>query len=168
VSEVAIGESKEEGKRKTKTPGILINNIDQELGVIKIWDEKKNRFRDVMPSRDTMATIRMYLNERRKEDARLFPFSVKTAERKIQLWTKKLLGFVRSWHSLRTTYITRCAELGQSLKIVQENTGDSIRTLLTYYTKLSPDTRRKMTQALPVIPQEDISGTMVEKEDGSP
>ena len=155
VSEVSISESKEKGKKLARTPGILISNIEFDAGIIRIWDEKKNCNRNTMPSKATMALIRMYLNERKINDPRLFRFSAKTAERKIQYWTKRLLGITRSWHSLRVTYVSRCAEVGQNIIIAQENTGDSIRTLLKYYTKLSPETRRRMTEELPVIPVTD-------------
>ena len=46
-------------------------------------------------------------------------------ERLIQGYSKRALGSIISWHSLRTTYGSRSVELEQSLAVVMLNTGDS-------------------------------------------
>ncbi len=56
-----------------------------------------------MPTLETMSAIKKYLNSLPKEPQYLFPMSAKTIERIIQEHSKKALGFVISWHSLRTT-----------------------------------------------------------------
>jgi hypothetical protein len=48
----------------------------------------------------------------------LFPVSAKTVERIIQGYSKRALGFVISWHSLCTTYVSRSVELEQSPAVV--------------------------------------------------
>jgi hypothetical protein len=86
----------------------------------------------------------------------LFPVSAKTVERIIKKYSKHALGFVISWHSLRTTYVTRCVELEQSPAVVMANTGDSPATILKYYTKLPEVVMRRFVEGRPVIPNEQI------------
>ncbi len=62
--------------------------------------------------------------------------TTKTVERIIQSHSKNALGFIISWHSLRTTYVSRSVELEQSPAVVMLNTGESPSTILKYYTKL--------------------------------
>jgi len=89
-----------------------------------------------MPTLETISSIRKYLNSLPKNPQYLFVASEKTIERIIQRYSKRVLGFVISWHSLRTTYVSRSVELEQSPAVVMANTGDSPATILRYYTKL--------------------------------
>jgi hypothetical protein len=89
-----------------------------------------------MPTLDAISAIKEYLNSLGKTPQYLFPISAKTVARIIQKYSKHALGFVISWHSLRTTYVSRSVELEQSPTVVMANTGDSPATILKYYTKL--------------------------------
>jgi len=84
------------------------------------------------------------------------PLSCKSVERIIQKYSQKALGFVISWHSLRTTYVSRSVELEQSPAVVMANTGDSPATILKYYTKLPEVVMRRFVESKPVIPQERV------------
>jgi hypothetical protein len=66
-----------------------------------------------MPTLETRGVLRRYLNtlDRRTHAKRLFPLTTKTVERIIQRYSKRALGYVVSWHSLRTTYVSRSVEL---------------------------------------------------------
>ena len=74
------------------------------------------------------------------------------------------LGFVISWHSLRTTYVARSMQLEQSPAVVipqgdrfaVANTGDSGATILKYYAKLPEVVMRKFVENKPVIPNERV------------
>ena len=79
-----------------------------------------------------------------------------TVERIIQKYSGQALGFVISWHSLRTTYVSRSVELEQSPALVMINTGNSPATILKYYTKLPEVVMRRFTENKPVIPQEKL------------
>lgn len=144
------------GLRVSEVVSILTSNIDFERGLIKIWDEKKDIWRPVMPTLDAMSAIRKYLNSLGKQPQLLFPFSAKTAERIIQKYSKQALGFVISWHSVRHTYVSRCVELEQSPAVVMVNTGDSLATILKHYTKLPEVVMRRFVESKPVIPQERL------------
>ncbi len=144
------------GLRVSEVVSIRTSEIDFERGIIKIWDEKKDRWRYVMPTLESMGAIKKYLNSLPKTPQYLFHFSKKTAERIIQRYSKRILGFVISWHSLRTTYVSRSVELEQSPAVVMANTGDTPATILKYYTKLPEVVMRRFVESKRVIPQERV------------
>jgi integrase len=109
--------------------GIRTSEIDFECGLVKIWDEMKDQWRFVMPTQETLSAIRKYLKSLDKQPQYLFPLATKTAERLIQRYSEQALGFVISWHSLRTTYVSRSVELEQSPAVVMANTGDHFEIL---------------------------------------
>jgi len=144
------------GLRVFEVVAVRTSEIDFERGLIKIWDEKKDRWRHVMPTLEAISAIRKYLNSLEKTPQYLFPFSERTIERIIQRYSKRALGFVISWHSLRTMYVSRSVELEQSPAVVIANTGDSPATILKYYTKLLEVMMRRFVETKPVIPQEQV------------
>ncbi len=144
------------GLRVSEVVSIRTSEIDFERGLINIWDEKKDRWRLVMPTLDALSAIKKYLNSLPKQPQYLFPVSTKTAERIIQRYSRQALGFVISWHSLRTTYVSRSVELEQSPAVVMANTGDSPSTTLKYYTKLPEVVMRRFVENRPVIPMEPV------------
>ena len=144
------------GPRVSEVVAIRTSEIDFDRGLINIWDEKKDRWRLVMPTLDSLSAIRKYLNTLPRQPQYLFPVSSKTVERIIQKYSKEALGFVISWHSLRTTYVSRSVELEQSPAVVMVNTGDSPATILKYYTKLPEVVMRRFVENKPVIPPERV------------
>jgi integrase len=144
------------GLRVSEVVTIRASEVDFDRGIIKIWDEKKDRWRLVMPTLETMGALKKYLNALPRQPQYLFPVSTKTVERIIQGYSKKALGFTISWHSLRTTYVSRNVELEQSPAVVIANTGDSPATILKYYTKLSEAVLRRFVENKPVIPSERV------------
>lgn len=144
------------GLRVSEVVALRTPDIDVDRGVITIWDEKKDRWRAVMPTLETMSAIKKYLNSLPKTPQHLFPVSAKTVERIIQRYSRRALGFTISWHALRTTYVSRSVELEQSPGVVMANTGDSAATILKYYTKLPEVVMRRFVESKPVIPQERV------------
>lgn len=144
------------GLRVSEVVTIRTSEIDFGRGVIQVWDEKKDQWRWVMPTLETLSTIRKYLRSLGKEPQFVFPVSTKTVERIIQRLSQQALGFTISWHSLRTTYVTRSVELEQSPAVVMANTGDSPATILKYYTKLPEVVLRRFVEVKPVIPNEPV------------
>ena len=142
------------GPRVSEVVGIRTSEVDFERGLIKIWDEKKDLWRFIMPTNEALGAIRKYLNSLDKQPKTLFPISSKTVERLIQGYSQKALGFIISWHSLRTTYVSRSVELEQSPAVVMANTGDSAATILKYYAKLPEVVMRRFVENKPVIPSE--------------
>ena len=144
------------GLRVSEVVGIRVSEIDFDRGLINIWDEKKDKWRLVMPTQEAMGAVKKYLNAQPTKPKRLFSISAKTVERIIQKYSERALGFVISWHSLRTTYVTRSVELEQSPAVVMVNTGDSPATILKHYTKLPEVVMRRFVENRPVIPREKL------------
>jgi integrase len=144
------------GLRLSEVVGIRTSEVDFERGLIKIWDEKKDRWRLIMPTHEALGAIRKYLNSLDKHPRIRFPFSAKTVEPLIQGYSKRAQGFVISWHSLRSTYVSRGVELEQSLAAVMSNTGDSPAAILKYYAKLPEVVMRRFVENKPVIPSERV------------
>jgi len=144
------------GLRVSEVVSIRTSEIDFERSLIKIWDEKKDKWRFVMPTLETIGVIKRYLNSLPRQPQYLFSISTKTVERIIHKYSKRALGFVISWHSLRTTYVSRSVELEQSPAVVMVNTGDSPATILKYYTKLPEVVMRRFVESRTVIPVERV------------
>lgn len=144
------------GLRVSEAVSIRTSEIDFDRGLIKIWDEKKDKWRFIMPTLEAMSAIKKYLNSLPKQAQYLFPMSGKTVERIIQKYSKQVLGYIISWHALRTTYVSRSVELEQSPAVVMANTGDSPATILKYYAKLPEVVMRRFVENKPVIPGERV------------
>jgi integrase len=141
------------GLRVSEVITISLGDIDWSAGIVKIWDEKKDRWRHVMPTMDVIGVLRRYAKAN-KPSRYLFPITTKTAERIIQRYSLKALGYAISWHALRHTYVSRMRAQGQPIEVVIANTGDSAETLLRVYSELSGDVLRKFVEAAPAIPLE--------------
>ena len=128
------------GMRISEISSLEEISINEGESRIHIWDEKKDRYRDVYVPKEVMSALRRHINAlTRGKDPRLFPFSHKTIERKIQSWTEKALGKRKSWHAIRHTYVSLSRELGIPMEIVIQNTGDTAATILKYYSRPSPE-----------------------------
>ena len=132
------------GMRISEISSLEEISINEGEGRIHIWDEKKDRYRDVYVPGEVISVLKRHINAMtRGKDPRLFPYSHKTIERKIQIWTEKALGKKKSWHAIRHTYISLSRELGIPMEIVMQNTGDAAATILKYYSKPSPEFIRR-------------------------
>ena len=101
------------GMRISEISGLEEISINEPEQRIRIWDEKKDRYRDVYVPQEVISALKRHINAMaRGKDPRLFPWSHKTIERKIQGWTEKALGKRKSWHAIRHTYISLSRELG--------------------------------------------------------
>ncbi len=132
------------GMRISEIASLEEISINEPEGRIHIWDEKKDRYRDVYVPAEVISVLKRHINAMtRGKDPRLFPYSHKTIERKIQSWTEKALSKRKSWHAIRHTYISLSRELGIPMEIVIQNTGDAAATILKYYSKPSPEFIRR-------------------------
>lgn len=137
------------GMRVSEITHIDVGMIDFDMNRIKIWDEKKDRYRLVYPGVQAMTALKLYVKEKGIKGPRLFNFTMKTTERMFQALCLKALGFKRSWHTVRHSYVTMCARHGIDIKIAMENTGDTARTILHTYNQPSPDDMTKASDSLP-------------------
>ena len=142
------------GCRVSEIVTISTSNINLKEQVIKLWDEKKDIWRECVITHPTAQLIKMYLNSRQKRSPLLFPFSYKTANRRLKKWCK-IAGIPKEkahWHTLRHTYIVQSRLKGRDIKCVQQQTGDSLLTLLRIYSNLTIEDRRKISEEKPIIP----------------
>ena len=135
------------GMRISEISSLEEISINEGESRIHIWDEKKDRYRDVYVPQEVTSVLRRHINAlTRGKDPRIFPYSHKTIERKIQMWTEKALGKRKSWHAIRHTYISLSRELGIPMEIVIQNTGDTAGTILKYYSRPSPEFIRQTVE----------------------
>lgn len=121
-------------------------NINEAEGYVTIWDEKKNKYRQVKLPKATISALLRFEASKLKKSVKMFDFSTKTAENIIQFWTNKILGKKKSWHCVRHTYVTLQSIAGTPIPVVAENTGDSPSTILKYYTNIPPQVARKYVE----------------------
>jgi len=145
------------GCRVSEVISFTQESIDWQTGTIRIWDEKKNIYRRVTPPWETLNLLKMHINEAKTGIKPVFNIRERAVNRAFQKWCRKAVGFQRSWHSVRTTYITKCAENEVNARIVCENTGDSLETILKYYTKLSQDYIREKVEEKPVYTDKGLT-----------
>ena len=72
------------GLRVSEVVTIRTSEIDFDRGLIKIWDEKKDKWRSIMPTTEAMGALKEYLNSLPKPPQYLFPMAAKTVERRSQ------------------------------------------------------------------------------------
>jgi integrase len=128
------------------------NSIIWNGGYVRIWDEKKDRYRKIYIPEQVLNCLKRYWNEREdKKSPKFFDMSSKTLERTIQRWTGQVLSKPKSWHCVRHTYITLSFESNIPISVVIENTGDKPATILEYYTKLSPSFIKEQINEKPLF-----------------
>jgi integrase len=148
----------ETGLRRSEIVTIRTADIDFERQTVKVFDEKKDEWRLVVFPQYVGTQLRMYLKARKRRSAYLFPFSHRTANRKLQRWCQAAKirldpqGRTQvSFHWLRHTFIRRSKMVGRDIKVVQQNTGDTIETILKYYRDLSIEDRIREMEEKPLI-----------------
>jgi integrase len=136
------------GCRVSEVVGIRLSNVLEDR--IKLWDEKKDVFREAVVDPDTMELVQVYLHDYWQPEAhvphRLFYFSSKTANRIIKRQFN-IAGIPKDkahWHTLRHTYVVQSLDAGVPINHVCEQTGDSPTTIINIYGRPSIDSRRQM------------------------
>ncbi len=99
------------------------------------------------------STLRIYLKARTEKGKRLFPFSAKTANRIVKRWCGEL-GFRYadkvSTHWLQHTFIRLSRRAGRDIKFMQQNTRDSLKTILEHYEGLTDEEMKEEARKLMV------------------
>lgn len=135
------------GCRVSEICSIEIKNIRSDC--IKIWDEKKDRYREVVIDPKTKAMLEDYLATEWKpepyEHHKLFYFSTKTANRIFKHYCElaEIPDDKRHWHTVRHTYVQMAIDQGVPLPDICEQTGDSPTTVIRIYGAPSIDNRLK-------------------------
>jgi integrase len=157
----------ETGLRRSEIVSIQTANIDYERQVLQVYDQKKDQWRSVVFPRYVGSYLKMYLRARQRRSPLLFPFSARTANRKLKRWCQT--ADIRldahgqtmvSFHWLRHTFIRRSKMAGRNIKVVQQNTGDTVETILKYYRDLSIEDRARELDERPIISHEPLSSSL--------
>jgi integrase len=123
------------------TEGFKIEMINWGDGTAKIYDEKKDIYRDIAITKNSLNLLKMYLNTKKREKGSVFLFSYKTANRKLQYWMQKaqIQKYVKgkpinfTWHKLRHTFVRLSAQAHRDPMAVAQQTGDRLTTVLRIY-----------------------------------
>jgi len=144
-------------KGRERHMGQEIRNIDWDNNRIHTYDHKKDEWRYVYFPKKSRSKLKLWLKERQNLGIRgreLFPFSEKTCGRILRRWCEKI-GFQHAdkvgTHWCRHTFIRLSRRAGRDLKAVQQNTGDSIKTILEWYEALSPEDMAQEMDDKPLI-----------------
>lgn len=145
------------GLRVTDVINTELVHIDWDNFRTYTYDYKKDKWRYVYFPEFVKAQLKMWLKQRQIEDIkdkRLFPFSEKTANRILKRWCKKIdfpYSNVVSSHWLRHTFIRLSRKSGRDIKAVQQNTGDTVKTILEWYSDLSSEDMKQEIGDKPLI-----------------
>jgi integrase len=146
-------------KRKTSNHrdiGLEVNNIDWQNNKANIYDHKKNKWRYVTFPEKVKAKLKRYMLWRQSqkiEDRQLFPISEKTCNRIIKKWCKKVefpYSEQVASHWLRHTFIRLSRSAGRDIKFVQANTGDTVNTILEWYSDLNDEDKKREIETKPI------------------
>lgn len=151
------------GLRVSDVLSTRIEHVDWQQCRTWTFDHKKDTWRHVYWPESLKGPLKMWLKERqnmveeldREQKQLLFPFTDKTANRIIKrLATKVSFPFAKSVgsHWCRHTFIRLSRQAGRDIKAVQQNTGDTIKTLLEWYSDLSHEDMRNEIENKPILP----------------
>lgn len=109
------------------------------------YDKKKDQWRYIYWPEKVKAKLKLWRLDMQNQNIKskyIFPFSEKTANRIIKKWCQAIefqhADKVGS-HWCRHTFIRLSRKIGRDIKAVQQNTGDTIRTLLEWYSELGQE-----------------------------
>jgi len=133
------------GPRVSEIIGIRWEDLDTDRLIVTVWDEKKDVHRFcTMPDGlwEELAAYRGMIDTRK---GRLFPITDKTANR----WLKELAeaaGLKRRvwWHMMRHTHVVHSRRAGRDWDWISQQTGDSVATLIKWYSRLSIEDRHEI------------------------
>jgi len=144
------------GPRVSEIIDIPLKNIEPDR--LKLWDEKKDCYRDVVIDLETRELLDKYLKrawvqrQRKGQKAdkhqRLFFMSAKTANRIVKHWFK-IAGIPDEkahWHTLRHTYVYQSLEAGVPISHLCAQTGDSVTVLIQDYATPTIDSRLEIME----------------------
>lgn len=134
------------GMRVSEITRIPWTSINWEEGFITIWDEKKNRYRNVTPNLSALNMLKLWHGANGGQQEYVFSFSPKTVQNRIQHWTSRVLGKKKSWHCVRHSYVTLNVIAGTPVPVVCDNTGDAPSTIYQYYTQIPPQQKREFIE----------------------
>lgn len=123
------------------TAGFKYEMVNWKDGTAKIFDEKKDIYRDIAIPKKSLNLLKMYTNTKKIKKGDIFKFSYKTSNRKLMYWINKA-GIQKykkgkpvnfTWHKLRHTFVRLSAQVHRDPMAVAQQTGDKLTTVLKIY-----------------------------------
>jgi len=136
--------------------GLEVQNVDWQSLQAHVYDHKKNQWRWIVFPDKAKAALKQYMLYRQAEgieDRQLFPISEKTCNRILKKWAARVeFRYAKQVgsHWLRHTFIKLSRAAGRDIKLVQANTGDTVKTLLEWYSDLSLEDKRREMEGKPI------------------
>lgn len=122
------------------------------------YDHKKDEWRWVYWPESVKPALKMWrlhMESSGLKSETLFPFCERTATRILRGWLRTLghpLSERAGSHWLRHTFVRLSRRAGRDIKAVQQNTGDSLTTILNWYSSLNSEDMREQIEGRPLIP----------------
>ena len=147
----------ETGLRVTEVVNSEWVHVDWQNNRTYTYDYKKDQWRYVYWPETVKAALKMWLKHCEMtgtKEKTIFNFSEKTANRIIKHWCK-VVNFHYSKeigsHWLRHTFIRLSRKAHRDIKAVQQNTGDTVKTILEWYSDLSSEDMKYEIEKKPLI-----------------
>jgi integrase len=142
------------GCRVNEMVMLRVPDIDFENQTVKVWDIKKKDIRDCVVTNSVLKLVRMLIETEKIKDGRLFPYCYKTANNRVKrCFADALIDLSKAhWHTLRHTYVVQSIRRGIPIKIIRDQTGDSLYTLLKYYSTISVEDKVALIESKPLLP----------------
>ncbi len=142
------------GARVGEVVNLEWGNLDYSNRIVRVWDEKKDKERLCVMSEPTWGLLQEYektIDKRRQR--RIFPFSEKTANRRIKEWCARA-GIKRRvrFHMFRHTHVVQSRRAGRDWNWISQQTGDTVETLIREYGMLSLEDRTDIANRYPILP----------------
>jgi len=124
----------------------ISSSFDWDRKIVTVYDQKKDVERScTMPDKlwEELRTFRNLVDLRK--EAWVFGISEKTANRWIKDWAKAA-GIKRRvrWHMMRHTHVVQSRRAGRDWDWISQQTGDSVATLIKWYSRLSLEDRHEI------------------------
>ncbi len=156
------------GCRVNEIATLRYDKIDFAQNTVTVWDDKHNqwswklnkktgkkvrdqklnegKWRKIRMPSIIMQDLKIYIKKYPTKTEYVWTLSWVTWERVLHKWTDRNLGFKKSWHALRHTYMTLSRENGASMEYVMKQTGDTAATILKVYSKITPDALERQAE----------------------
>ncbi len=137
------------GPRVSEIISLRWSSFDRDRKIVTIWDEKKDIERSCTLPDLLWGELQAFRSsvDLRKETF-LFRISEKTANRWIKDWAEAA-GIKRTvrWHMMRHTHVIQSRRAGRDWDWISQQTGDSVATLIKWYSRLSLEDRHEIGNA---------------------
>lgn len=140
------------GPRVSEIIGIRWEDLDADRLIVTVWDEKKDVHRFCTMPDGLWEELAAYRGMVDRRQGLLFPITDKTANR----WLKELAeaaGIKRRvwWHMMRHTHVVQSRRAGRDWDWISQQTGDSVATLIKWYSKLSIEDRHEIGNSTSLV-----------------